>query len=215
MLGSSTLAPMKILACFLGLVLPAFSTFAENHTTQSPITMEQLMRELQIQGGNWTFTFDRPVFAKVVCVVSRFSDGKSSEVTEFISDRADSRIDLFFMASPWRVGDYAKPHQINEKTMKVRLSNCRKTDGTRIIHYIDKFAQQPWIEQPGMRGEYKPSLPLHPELNKEYVLHYYFKEGDPYEAKATICFLEKPEDASKLEKHERNTPRRWKAVDDE
>jgi len=29
-------------------------------------------------------------------------------------------------------------------------------------------------------------------MGKEYILHWYFKKGDPYEAKATIAFSEAP-----------------------
>lgn len=99
------------------------------------------MQELRIQGGNWKFQFDRPVFAKVTITVSSFPDGKKSDTTEFISDRANTRISLFFMASGMWIGDYPKPNQVNNKAMKVKLSDCAATNGTRIIYYVDKFAQ--------------------------------------------------------------------------
>src|SRR4051812_3886240 len=162
---------MKAVVFSWVIVFLASSLAAENQTVQAPITMEQLMRELRIQGGNWIFRFERPVYAKVVCTVSAFPDGKTSQVTAFISDQPESEISLFFMASPLRVGDYPRPDQQNECSMKVKLSACKATDGTRIIHYVDKFSTRPWMQQKGEEGRYKPSLPLHPELNKEYILH--------------------------------------------
>ena len=187
---------------------------AENQTVQSSITMEQLMRELQIKGGNWVFHFDRPVFAKVVCMVSAFPEGKTSEVTEFISDRPEREVSLFFMAAPAPVGDYPMPDKVVRREMKVKLSNCAATDGTRIVSYMDKFSCNPWLQQKGQRGEYSPCLALNPELNKEYILHYYYREGDSYEAKATICFIEKPSDASGIEKFDRKNARKWKSADE-
>lgn len=200
---------ISILACLASI----FATFAmaENQTKESPITMEQLMRELRIQGGNWTFKFDQPVYAKVVCTVSSFPDGMPSEVQTFVSDSPEKDISLFFMASARWVGDYPKPNQRYDKEMKVRLSNCKETDGTRIIHYVDKFS----LYRPsGQQGEYAPSLALNPELNREYVLHYYFADGDPYEAKATICFMADLKDSDQVKKFERGGTRDFKAANE-
>lgn len=199
---------------FLVCLASIFATFAmaENQTSQTPITMEQLMRELQIQGGNWTFKFDQPVYAKVVCTVSSFPDGKTTEVQTFVSDSPEKNIQLFFMASAMRVGDYPKPNVKYDKEMKVRLSNCKDTNGTRVIHYVDKFS----LYRPsGQQGEYAPSLALNPELNREYVLHYYFADGDPYQAKATICFLADLKEADQVRKFELGGTRDFKAANDQ
>lgn len=173
------------------------------------------MRELKIQGGNWVFHFDRPVYARVVCTVSAFpTAGQADEVTEFISDQPSKEITLYFMAAPQPLGEQPTPDKVSLRAMKLKLSDCAETDGTRIIWYQDKFSLHPWVEQKGQRGEYAPCLPLHPELNKEYVLHDYFREGDPYEAKATICFLENRGDISKIESFNRNGTRTWKSADE-
>jgi len=201
---------MKSKILFLLLGLGTQIAFAENATMQSPITMQQLMQELRIQGGNWTFTFERPVYAKVVITVSTFPDAKVEITNEFISDKPASIINLFFMASASNVGEYPKPNQQNSKKMKIKLSNCIATDGTRIVQYFDKFSQYPWNQNGEGLGEFAPSIPAIPELNKEYILHYYFKEGDAYEAKATICFIEKPEDSVKVLKFSRKGIRDFK-----
>ncbi|MDR1279352.1 MAG: hypothetical protein LBK99_00830 [Opitutaceae bacterium] len=203
----------RILFC-IPLILDA-SAFAQNNAEQSPITMEQLMGALRIQGGNWKFAFERPVFAKVTCSVSSFPDGKTTSTTEFITDFTSKEVSLFFMTSAAQVGEYPRPDRENGKTMKVRLSNCKATDGTRVIYYIDKFAQRPWVGMDDGKtlGEFIPSIARDPEMNKEYVLYYYFKEGDPYEAKATICFLRSPDDAAKVEKFDRKGVERFERAD--
>lgn len=204
---------MKTLIFFGAVLLVASGLTAENRTIQKPITMEQLMAKLRILGGNWAFTFDRPVYAKVVCIVSSFPDGKTTRLTEFVSDTATTEIALFFTASGMWVGDYPKPDQAYDKEMVVKLSNCAATAvGARVVHYVDKFALRPWIEDDTGLGEFRPSLPLNPELNQEYVLHDYFKEGDPYEAKATICFLADLKDAEKVRKFDRHGVRTFKEV---
>jgi hypothetical protein len=138
---------MKQISILTLLVLFSFSAHAQNHATKAPITMEQLMRELRIKGGNWSFTFEKPVLAYVVFEVSSYPDGK--EVTKFISDEPKKEIEVFFSHSASRVGDYPKPNVHNENKMKIKISNCKETQGTRIIHYTDKFTIQPWIQQPG------------------------------------------------------------------
>ena len=194
------------------LFVTVVTALAQNQTEQRPITMDQLMWELRIQGGNWKFVFDRPVFAKVVCTVSSFPEGEKTGTDVFVSDSAEKAISLFFMVSPFPLGGQTDPGRENRKEMKIQLSNCDASNGTRIVRYIDKFSQQPWVgAKDGYKGlgEYRPCLAIKPELNKEYILHYYFKEGDPYEAKATICFLEKLEDESKVEKFVRGKARKW------
>ena len=93
--------------------------------------------------------------------------------------------------------------------MKIKISNCKATQGTRIIHYTDKFTIQPWIEQKGMWGDFRPIIAKHPELNQEYVLAYYYQKGDPYEVKATISFIEKKSDIENIQKLDRNGLRTW------
>jgi hypothetical protein len=172
--------------------------------------MAQLMSELRIKGGNWSFTFEKPVLAYAVFEVSSFPKGEKKEITKFLSDEASKEIDVFFSLSPFRVGDYPKPNVSNQNKMKIKISNCKETQGTRIIRYTDKFTIQPWIEQTGMLGDFSPSIAKHPELNQEYVLAYYYQEGDPYEVKATISFIEKESDIDKIVKFDRNGRRDWK-----
>lgn len=205
---------MNYIAPIIFFSLFASSAFTQNETVQTPITMQQLMQELRMQGGNWTFKFDLPVFAKIVCEVSSFPDGKKTERTEFVSDSPSKDISLFFLESPAFVGDYPKPNQQNEREMKINLSNCAATSGTRIVRYIDKFSMNPWVSQDGRQGDYKPCIALHPELNKEYVLHYYYREGDPYEARATICFLASLDDTSSIQRFKRGGTRTFKAADE-
>ena len=181
---------MKIkLLLLIALVLSPFC-FADNQATQSPISMQQLMRVLDISGGNWIFRFEEPVYAKIKCEVSAFPNGESTEVKEFLSDSPESIIELFFMVSPWQVGEYAKPNQNYDKKMRVNLSNCKATNGTSLVWFTQKFSQNPWVglKDGKQLGEFKPGIARYPSLNKEYFLYYYFKEGDPYEVKATICF---------------------------
>lgn len=66
-----------------GLMVVGVSAVAENRTEQSPLTMEQLMRELRIQGGNFNFTFDQLVFARVTTEVTDLSDPAKKEVKHF------------------------------------------------------------------------------------------------------------------------------------
>lgn len=155
---------------------------AENRTEQTPITMEQLMRELQIQGGNFQFSFDKPVFARVTTEVSDPATPEKKETLHFTTSAANNSISLFFSASNHLVGDYWKPDHPNERKMLVKLSGCEQTEGTRIIRYQDRLA--------GNHAQYSPAVPKVPELGKPYILHWYFKDGDPYSAKATIEFSE-------------------------
>lgn len=198
---------MKFLHYPLLLCVLVVTAQAENTTTQTPLTMEQLMRELRIQGGNFIFTFDEPVYAKVTVTTTEYPNGKAT-TTEFVSDKSNKTIDLFFSASAQQVGDYPRGDRaMQPRKMKIKLSDCEATHGTRIIGYIDKFAENQYRDG-GIVGQFEPSLPLHPQLNKEYVLHYYFKEGDPYEAKATISFAESLAGFSSVEKFDRNGVRR-------
>jgi len=64
----------------------------------------------------------------------------------------------------------------------VKLSDCKETEGTRIIHCTDAFT--------GNHSQYSPAVPAVHQLGKEYILHWCFKDGDPYSAKAVIEFSE-------------------------
>lgn len=35
------------------------------------------------------------------------------------------------------------------------------------MYYTDKFTIQPWIEQRGLLGNFRPGIAKHPELNHE------------------------------------------------
>ncbi len=174
------------------------------------------MSELRMSGGNWTFRFDEPVYARVTCTVSSFPDAKETKTEVFISDSPQSLIELYFVVAPRRIGESSQPHGPNERTMRIRLSNCEATNGTRLVRFNQKFSQQPWVgmENAGQLGEFTPSVARHPELNKEYFLYYYYREGDPYEVKATLCFLKSPDDFSQVEKVRRTDVRTFKTADE-
>ncbi|MBC2604385.1 hypothetical protein [Puniceicoccus vermicola] len=184
---------------------------AHNRAVESPITMEQLMHELEIQGGNWNFTFEKPVLAYVVFEISTFPNGEKKEVTTFISDKPSKKIAMFFSNSPFRVGNHPDPNRLNEKKMKIWISNCKATEGTRILWYTDKFSTLPWVEEDGLITDSRPCIPEYPALNYEYVLASYFREGDPYVVEATISFIEKKSDTEKIRLYDRNTndPHYW------
>jgi hypothetical protein len=158
------------------------SSSAENRTEQAPLTMEQLMRELRIQGGNFQFSFDKPVFARVKTEVGDSSKAGQKEALQFSTASANNSISLFFSASALFVGEYRQPNVVFTHKMMVKLSDCKETEGTRIVHYTDKFT--------GNHARYSPAVPAVPQIGKEYILHWYFKEGDPYSAKAVIEFSE-------------------------
>lgn len=196
-----------IIACLTVMLVPV-GVRAENLATQSPITMQQLMDELRIQGGNFSFTFEKPVFAKVTTTITDYPKGKERK-QEFLSDKPSTKIELFFTVSPILVGDYARGDMAAQpRKMKIMLSDCKATAGIRNIYYEDKFIENRYRDG-NITGMYDPCVPVHPELNTEYVLHDYFKNGDPYEAKATICFIEKPENASQVKKYIRGEARSW------
>ena len=180
------------------------------------MTMQQLMRALDIRGGNWAFRFEQPVYAKIKCEVSDFPKGEKKEVTEFISDSPESIIELSFFVAPWQVGEWSKPNQNNDKKMSVKLSNCNATNGTRLVWFTQKFSMQPWVgmKDKGQLGEYQPSIARYPSLNKEYILYYYYREGDPYEVKATICFVKSLEDAKNVEIVRKHSVRDFKNADE-
>lgn len=164
---------------------------AENKTVQAPITMDQLMRQLQIQGGNFIFEFDTPVYARVRTTVSAFPDGKTSETLLFDTAQPKQKIDLYFQASGFPLAVPPSRGTINNgREMRIRLSDCEETAGTRIVHYVDKFAYREY-DGNGL-FQYDPAVPPVPELGKEYILHWYAKTGDPYQAKATITFSATP-----------------------
>ena len=183
---------MKILLVALALFFPLCALVAENKTTQTPITMEQLMRELHVQGGNFTFEFDTPVYARVTTMVTSFPDGKKTEWNFFDTASANQKIDLFFQASPHVLGGETNPDRANNyRVMKIRLSDCQETENIRVLQYIDKWAYKLYHEG-GMEGMWRPSIPPVPQLNKPYVLHWYYRVGDPYQAGATITFSATP-----------------------
>jgi len=179
---------MKPTLVILAFILSAELLSAENNTTQSPITMEQLMRELRIQGGNFQFTFDKPTYARITVTTSDFPAGPQ-KTQYFDTASAQQKIDLFFSASALFVGEYPRGDSSNNpRKMQIKLSDCEATNGTRIIHYEDKFAQNRYSGD-GL-NEWSPDIAAHPVMSQEYILHWYFKKGDPYEAKVTIAFSE-------------------------
>ena len=168
------------------------------------------MRELDIKGGNWSFEFEQPVLAYAVFEISSFPDGKKKEITTFISDTASKNIDLFFMNSPFRIGGHSTRSERVEKTLKIKISMCKETEGTRIVYYTDKFSSLPWSREFGQEGDFKPSVALNPELKKEYILAYVCREGDPFKVKATISFIESKNDIEQIEQVDLNGVRDWK-----
>ena len=189
---------------------------AENVANQSPITMQQLMRALRVNGGNWTFRFEEPVYAKVVCTVSSYPDGKSTETYSYVSDSPESIIELYFMVGPWRVGDHQNPEGRNDYNMHIKLSNCDKTRGTAVVWFPQKFSSLPWVamKDDAEQGEYKPSVARFPVLNKEYVLYYYYKKGDPYQVKATLYFMKSLDDELKVDRFPGKGIRDFKEADE-
>jgi hypothetical protein len=171
------------LAICIGILLLTASSQAENRTDQTPITMEQLMHELQIQGGNFQFSFDKPVFARVTTEVSDEAQPAKKETLHFTTASANKSIFLFFSASPRLVGNYSTPQDRGLK-MLVKLSDCKATEGTRVIYYQDRLV--------GDHAKYSPAVPPVPQVGKQYTLHWYYKDGDPYSAKAVIEFSETP-----------------------
>ena len=145
--------------------------------------MDQLMSELRIQGGNFQFSFETPVFARVTTEVSDSARPETKQILHFSTASASKSITLFFTASALFVGDYPRPdHQNEPRKMLVKLSDCEATEGTRVIPYADKFT--------GDHAQYSPAVPPVPQVGKQYILHWYFKHGDPYSAKAFIEFSE-------------------------
>ena len=176
---------------FLILLAASAPVFATNVSEQTPITMEQLMSELRIQGGNFVFSFDPPAYARITVITTPYPEGPQ-ETKHFDTADPQSSIDLYFTASPMFLGEYPRgDKQDNPRKMMLNLSGCEETEGTRIIYYSDKFIENRF-ENGKTHSEYKPDIPTNPEFNKPYVLHWYFKEGDQYEIKATITFSPKP-----------------------
>ena len=188
---------------------------AQNTAEEAPISMNQLMSELRIHGGNFSFSFASLVYARITCEISSFPDGKSTETEVFVSDIPSKQIDLFFMDSPFEVGHHPNPNEHALYEMKFKLSNCRATEGTRIVSYFHKFSMQPWVAQRSSNSWYRPAIAKKPELLKEYVLNAYFREGDPYEAVATICFANDTDDFDYVKPYSFDSPRQWKSTSDE
>ena len=203
---------MKTLLLLLTGLSLAQVTYGQNTASGSPITMEQLMQSLRIQGGNWQFSFASPVFARVKCDISEYPDAKKTETTTFISDKASTAVNLFFMDSPEDLGEHLRYNSQNERVMKIKLSDCEETDGTRLVYYKEKFSTAPWNQKKGQRSHYSPAVAAAPELNKEYILTYYFKEGDPYKAKVTVCFVAKIEDFEKVQPYDSRESRSFKVT---
>ncbi len=193
---------MKFLKKYLIAALLVSCAHAENLTRQNPITMRQLMRELRIDGGNFTFSFDQPVYARITTTTTQYPDGeKTREI--FISDTPSNIINLFFTKSPLFVGDYPRGDISGQLVkMKIKLSNCEATKNTRIVHYVDKFAENKY--RGGLVFDGRPQIALHPKLNEEYALHMYGKEGDSYDALATICFVADPKDFTSVPKFQKD-----------
>jgi len=142
------------------------------------------MRALRIQGGNFVFTFDRPVYARVTVDVSDQKDPKKIRKQHFDTASANHSIELFFTASEMFVGDYPTAQQESFRKMSIKLSDCAETSGTRLIYYYDRF------KAADSSAMIRPEVPAIPEVGKEYILHWYYKEGDPFYAKAIIKFSE-------------------------
>jgi hypothetical protein len=193
----------------LSLVLFALGANAENLSIQSPITMEQLMSELQIRGGNWVFQFEEPVYAIVTCTVPNDPDANEVTTRVFATDTPETEIELYFMVGLRRIGDYPQEGGSNSKTMRIELSHCAQTPGPVLVPFMNKFAIQPWasMDKHAQRGEYRPNVARNPILNKEYILYYYFKEGDPYEVKATVSFIHSLDDVEDIERFSLSNPR--------
>ena len=170
----------------------------QNIASETPITMEQLTQSLRIRGGNWSFSFASPVFARIKCDISSYPDAKKTEVLTFISDKASSNVDLFFMDSPVELGEIPSFKSQNARVIKIKLSDCSETNGTRLVYYNEKFSTDPWNKEKGQRSHYVPAVATAPKLNTEYILTYYTKEGDPYKAKVTVCFVKHLDDFAKV-----------------
>ena len=140
---------------------------AENRTEQAPLTMEQLLRELRIQGGNFQLSFDKPVYARVTTEIGDSSKPGQKETLHCSTASASNSVSLFFSASALFVGDYPQPNFVFMRKMMVKLSDCKETDGTRIIAYTDKLT--------GDHPQYSPAVPAVPQFGKEYILHWYLK----------------------------------------
>ena len=141
------------------------------------------MTQLRIQGGNFKFTFDHPVYARVTTDVTPEDGTSQPQIEHFDSIGPRKEIDLFFMASPMFLGQI--PMEEEDRKMMVNLSGCSTTAGTRIIYYTTP-----------LRGNgismYDPAIPDAPEIGKQYILHWYFKKGEDYHAKAVIEFSDGP-----------------------
>jgi len=141
--------------------------------------MDQLMSELRIQGGNFKFTFDHPVFARVTTDVTPETGSSQPQIEHFASKGPRKEFDLYFSSSPMFVGQ--TPIVGEDRKMLVNLSGCPATAGTRIIYYKDEL-------QGNGVAMYRPDIPNIPEIGKQYILHWYFKKGEEYHAKAVIEF---------------------------
>ena len=174
----------KTTTLFLLGVLMLSPAQAENRNEQKPITMEQLVRQLRIQGGNFQFSFDKPVFARVTTEVSAIDKPEKKEVRHFTTASANQNISLYFSASDVWLGGPPNPGPRSYRHMLIKLSDCMATEGTEEILYQYRFTEG--------NSMYSPSVPSEPQIGKQYLLHWYFKTGDPYSAKAVIEFSEKP-----------------------
>jgi hypothetical protein len=183
--------PILALAALAALLCPLVAC-AQNSSSLSPITMEQLMQDLRIQGGNFVFTFDQPVYARVTTSVSQYPDGKKTEIERFDTENPQQKIDLLFTAQPMEPGRMPRGDQENPKQMKINLSGCPQTEGTRLVYYREKFVENRFRKPQAKLACLRPEVPAAPLLDKEYVLHWYYQEGDPYQAKATLQFSAKP-----------------------
>ena len=112
---------MKILIAVLALACSSF-IHAENKTEISPLSMRQLMDELRVRGGNFKFSFDEPVYARVSYKIASFLEAKDFKTGTFTSDKASKLISLFYVDSPERIGDYPKHDRNNNYRMLFNLS---------------------------------------------------------------------------------------------
>jgi len=132
---------MKPTLAIIAIFLSAELLSAENSSVQTPMTMEQLMSELCIQGGNFQFTFDKPTYARITVTTTDFPSGPQ-KTQYFDTASPQQKIDLFFTASALFVGEYPRGDSINNsRKMLIKLSDCEATNGTRVINYEDKFVQ--------------------------------------------------------------------------
>ncbi len=188
---------MKTYSLFLFLFFTVFSQ-AQNQATESPVSMNQLLKTLGMFGGNWTFNFDEPVYACIKSEISESVHNDDITTRTYISDKASQEISLYYLDAPDTPGQQTNVNNLNGREIQFKLSDCRETGGTSLLRYYKKFSSLPWSQKQGSTAHFRPAIANSPELNKEYILTYYFQKGEQYQAKVTICFVKQPEDLDQV-----------------